>query len=195
MRTDLKLGEFVSLDPAIRSAGVALWRGGRLVNACAVKLTSPKGADMGARCLAMAESCARWIVRNDAAPRALVFEWPQPYTVGKADGVPPGDLIPLAGVAMALAGILGMGAASRDLTLEVITYLPAEWTRAAGKKSTLVRDFETSMRTNRLRKRLSADELEAVKGVASHDAYDAIGIGLHALGRLEPIRVFAGAED
>lgn len=194
MRTDLTIGEFVSLDPAIRSAGVALWRGGQLVNACAVKLTSPKGADMGARCLAMAESCARWVVRNDAAPRALVFEWPQIYSVSKSEG-DPNNLVPLAGVAMALAGILGMGAASRNLTLEVITYLPREWTRAAGTKSTKAKEFETSMRTGRIRRRLSAEELAALAGVASHDAYDAVGLGLHSLGRLEPIRVFAGAED
>lgn len=186
------LGEFVSFDPAIRSAGVALWRGGQLVAASAIKLAADTDAPMGARCLAMAESAARWIVRQEATPRALVFEWPQIYSVSKSEGNP-NNLTPLAGVGMALAGILAMGVSSRDVVLEVLTYLPHEWARVAGEKSTKVRDFDTSMRTKRLRKRLSVDELTAVAGCKSHDAFDAIGIGLHALGRLEPLRVLAGA--
>lgn len=194
MRTDLNLGEFIALDPAIRSAGIALYRAGQLVAASAVKLPADTDADMGARCLEMAESLARWVIRHDATPRALVFEWPQVYTVAKSKGSP-NDLIPLAGVGMALAGILGLGVAARNVTLEVITFRAGEWAPAAGKKSTKVSEFETSMRTKRVMRRLSPGEREAIAGIKSHDALDAVGIGLHALDRLEPLKVYPGASE
>lgn len=190
MKNGLNLCEFVSFDPAVRGgAGVALWREGQLVTATAIKLPASE-APMGARCLAVAALAAAWLDRQCAVRVAvLVFEWPQVYSVGKSK-VPPASLVPLAGVGMALAGILSCRG-----PLVVRTYLPAEWTPNAGTKSTKVREFETSMRTGRIRKRLSAAELAAIAGCKSHDTMDAVGIGLHALGRLEPIRVFTGAVD
>lgn len=192
MRHDLTLGEFVAVDPSISSAGIALFRAGQVTAAATVKLARKTEQCHAVRCLAMAESLARWITRQDAAPRVLVFEWPQIYRGAKSKG-DPNDLPGLAGVGMGLAGILAMGVAARDITLEVLSYTPAEWTGAAGKKSTKAAEFETAVRTNRIRKRLTDAELEAIEGIKSHDAFDAIGLGLHALGRLEPIRIYPGA--
>lgn len=200
MRNDLSLGEFVAVDPAIRSAGIALYRGGNLVSASAVKLASDTDENIAARCLEMAESLARWVVRHQATPRALVFEWPQIYRVAKSKGNP-NDLVPLAGVGMALAGILAMGVASRNVTLEVVSNLEVvaftagEWTPAAGKKETRVSKVADAMRTKRIMRRLTDDERAAIEGIKSHDALDAVAIGLHALGRLEPERVYPGASE
>lgn len=191
MNNDLTLGEFVAVDPSIRCAGIAAFRGGKLLAASAVKASTDTAAPMAERCFEMAQALARWIVRYEVAPRVLILEWPQIYTVSKSKG-DPNDLIGLAGVGMALAGIVGMGVAARDLVLQVTSYTPAEW---AGQlpKSTKVSGFAASPRTKRIRSRLDAAELAAIAEVASHDAFDAIGIGLHALGRLDPVRIFPGA--
>jgi hypothetical protein len=137
----------------------------------------------------MAQKCRAWIRNMKAGwPGTLVFEWPQIYRAGKSIG-DPNNLTPLVGVGMALAGLLCAPG------VEVVTVKPGEWTRAAGEKSTKAADFETATRTKRIRARLNAAELACLEGVTSHDAFDAIGIGLYYLGRLEPIRVLSGAVD
>jgi hypothetical protein len=190
MRTDLTLGEFLTVDPSIRSAGVAAFRAGQLHAAGVVKMDT-EGSD-AARCLEMASSIVRWAMRQEIKPRVLVLEWPQIYRAAKSKG-DPNDLPGLAGVGMAVAGILAMGVAQLNLTLEVVSYTPAEW---AGQlpKSVRVSGFLASPRTRRIKSRLSEAEIETVATISSHDAFDAIGLGLHALGRLEPVRNFHGAE-
>lgn len=188
---DLSIGEFLAVDPSIRSAGVAVFRGGCLAGAGTVKLDQGDIDDPAQRCLCMAQAIVRWAISHEVSPRALVLEWPQVYRAAKSKG-DPNDLIGLSGVGMAVAGILSMGMLQREQVLEVVAFTPAEWCGQL-PKTTRKSGFATSPKTLRIRSRLTPDELEAIAGIASHDAMDAIGLGLHALDRMVPRRVFPGA--
>ena len=110
----------------------------------------------------------------------LVIEWPQVYRAGKSKG-DPADLLPLVGVGMCLAGLLHPGA--------IKSPTPAEWIGQLPKSTT--GDPWASARGQRIGSRLS--DVERGRVVPSHDAVDAVGIGLYCLGRLERRRVFPGA--
>lgn len=174
----------LSLDPSIRACGVALFRADGLVSADTIK--AKKGDDIGARCLRMAQEVVSWVVDLDAVPTTLVVEWPQIYTVDKSEGNP-NDLIGLAGVCGAVAGILAMGAAQRNDTLTVVSYTPNAW---AGQLPKSKLKGSASPRTARVLERLNVDERAILDAAGlfekvSHDAFDAIGIGLKFLGRFE----------
>lgn len=116
------------------------------------------------------------------APRGvdkLVSEWPQAYTSGKSK-TGAGSLMPMCGIAGALAAYLDAEAASCSHVFEAVSYKPAEWLSGQTPKTTTGNAWE-SPRGRRVRGCLS--EAEAVNVILSHDAVDAIGIGLFALGR------------
>lgn len=106
---------------------------------------------------------------------ALVVEWPQIYVRGRSKG-DPNDLLPLAGVAMALAG---------RLDVEVRSYRPAQWIGQCAKAEH--GDPLASPRGQLIWRELDAAERAAVR--LSHDALDATGLGLASLGRLH-MRVY-----
>lgn len=218
MRADPTTGELLALDPSIRSAGVALFRGGVLVAADNVKCDVLRG-DNGkpieesdaARVQRMAAEIAEWVARHQAAPRVLVTEWPQIYDRShmnaKQRNVDQNDQFGMAGVVGAVIGILSLVAAARDAALEVVTAAevvadlevisatPAEWMGGQVKKATTVKAAKTSARALRIQERLSGDELLIWEAVKSHDAIDAVGIGLWAIGRFERKRVYPGATE
>lgn len=166
------------IDPGIRGSGAALFSstGKQLVRAAYVK--SPARAGNGpAECLSMAHAIKAWCVFYgvDCSPERLVVEWPRVYTTSKMQG-DPNDLLGLVGVDCALAGLL---------CVPVERYFPDEWKGQAPKE----------VMNERVKLRLSADELARIDAPASllHNVLDAVGIGLHYLGRLQRTRVFPGA--
>lgn len=185
---DTTTGDLVALDPGVRSPGIALFRAGILVAAKRLKGCTRTKDQPGARWLRVAHIAAAWCTTVKAYPRTLVYEKPQIYGVGKSE-VDPNDLIGLVGIGSAFAGILAMGMAAQDVALEVVTPEPDEWTMGT-KKNTEGDPFDCT-RARAIFSRLSPEEAELVP--ASHDALDAVGLGLFATGRFRPRRVFPGA--
>lgn len=184
--SDLKLGEMIALDPSIASSGVALFRGGALSAVDTIKRKVTKD-DIAARCLAMAEDIGDWIQRTGSRPRVLVCEWPAKSWRGDAR-----DLHGLPGVNMGVAMLLRVVMLARQEPFTVLSYEPGEWSGGMSKTKTK-KGAKFSPRAVRALSRLNDDELEAWHTTSSHDAIDAIGIGLYALGRLEARRLFPGA--
>lgn len=195
------MSELVSIDPSINSVGAARWSDGVLVAAAQVRgLASVADKAIGVRCLAMAVEIHRWHTPKPPAhfPLELAFEWPQVYRAVKSKG-DPNQLIGIAGVGSALAGIF----AAQNRLANLVTPTPAEWIgqlpkvcpACRGRRSKACKAcggsaWETP-RGRRIRSRLKPSELALVPD--QHDAIDAVGIGLYALGRLDVARVFPGA--
>jgi hypothetical protein len=180
MTNDYWCGDLLAVDPSVRAPGAALFRGGVLVSAERVKIDA-SWADLpiGERCQRVASAVIRWGMAFEMEPRTFVFEWPQSY-YGKGKGSQ-NDLFGLPGVGMAIAGQLGVALSPREIALSIHTPTPAEWIGQV-PKSTTGNPWE-SPRGMRIKSRLSLDEVAAV--VPSHDAVDAVGLGLWLLGRLE----------
>lgn len=177
----------LALDPGIRYPACALFVSGTLAAAGRVKLPGAwTKLPMAQRCLEIAKACRTWLGDKSVYDTKLdyVFEWPKVYAGKKAKG-DPADLFPLTGVGMAVAGLLN------DVIheLNVHSYLPREW---AGNipKSTKGNPLD-SIRGQRVWGRLSDAEKAVV--VLSHDALDAVGIGLKFLGRYERQMSLIGA--
>lgn len=182
------VGDLLALDPGLRHPAVALFRGGVLFSAERIKVDPTwKDLDPMDRWVRIAGAIMRWGMGRNMEPRWLVCERPQIYRASKSKG-DPNDLVGLAGVAGALAGMLSLAVAQRNIALGVRSALPAEWIGQVPKSET--GDPWSSARGVRIASRLSADERFAV--VPSHDAVDAAGIGLFFLGRLTPTVVYSG---
>lgn len=181
-----------AVDPALRSAGVAAFKLGRLYACERITLPADTDEDLGQRCVDMARRIAKWC---DAAMalwgagerehRACVIEWPQAYR-GAKSLAPPADLFPLSGVACAVSALVGG---------PLRTPTPAEWSGGSSKTDRKTKrpykDPWKSPRGMRIAAALMPVERKLVP--ASHDAIDATGIGLWALGRFEPLRIMPGA--
>lgn len=191
----MKSAWLLAVDPSIRSCGVALFCGGTL--AASGRIVAKKGEDstseIASRCLAIANDIHQWVceaVHPHTRPRmAVVTEWPQIYRAAKSKGNP-NDLVALPGVGVAIAALV----ASDN---EFRAYTPAEWcgqvekTVLRGKRKVLPKDPRNSARGARIWERLTEQERVLVQ--LQHDVFDAVGIGLKALGRYEPRRVYPGA--
>ena len=176
----------LAIDPSVNSPGVALFDGDVLI--AADRATAPKEWSKlgdGDRWLRVARSIVLWADTACAQRiRIVVFERPQWYQRAKSKG-DPNQLAGLAGVAGAVTGILGPHFPT------VLSPTPAEWigqlpkaTRGSAKKSP---------RAARILSRLGENELKLVPD--QHDALDAVGLGLWALGRLTPRRVLSNGRD
>lgn len=177
----------ISVDPGIRGSGIAIFNfnSKKLFSAAYVKNTVLKGHNAEA-CRAMAQALRAWcydlgFTRDDFVIK-LAVEWPLMLPAGQQKG-DQNDLPPLAAVSACFA----MSFPSVPCT----TYLPREW------KHTV----EPDVMTRRIHKRLSEDELGHVQWMSKsrdpscgmmHNAFDAVGIGLKVLGRLEPRKTYAG---
>ncbi len=170
----------VSLDPGIRGSGTAFFVGNELLLASYVR--NPLKRDNGpAECLAMAQAIAEW-ARKLGPVNTLVVEWPRIYTAGKQRSKEgswrdPNDLLGLAAIGTATAALLP--------NVTVQRYFPDDWKKQVSKIAM----------NNRVEGRLSTIELARVEdaGALMHNIWDGIGIGLKALSRLEPKRIFPGA--
>lgn len=190
---ELKDCELVALDPSLRCPGVAVYRCGALVASTSIRQdTTITGADvLGARITATARSVLEWLSNHTTRPRALFVEWPQVYAAVKSKG-DPNDLLAVAGVGAAVATMLAsyVYQSARGVLLDVRFVSPAQW---AGQlpKTEKKSEVWNAPRTRRIVSRLDRDEKQVV--TMQHDVIDAIGIGLFALGRMAPTRVFPGA--
>jgi len=165
----------VALDPGIRGCGIALFRDGMVTRAAYVANPIEKGCDVAA-VTEMAAAAARWVCNGPLVvpvPVNAVIEVPRVYPLARQKG-DQNDLIAIAGVAFAFA----------SHCLGVAQYYPRDW------KGTLDADDMTE----RIKSRLSVAELNCItKARASlmHNVYDAIGIGLKKVGRLDKPRLIS----
>jgi hypothetical protein len=181
----------LAVDPSLRSTGAALFSDGRLIGVARLRGLDP-GADITHRCRAMARDVDAWVELQltMAQPQVIALEWPQIYRAAKSKG-DHNDLLGLAGVCAAVAALYP--------SAEVRSYLPADWepapkvspARKARGLGPIDSEAFSSPRGVRIMSRLAEAERALVP--QSHDAVDAVGIGLHHLGRLAPRRVYHGA--
>jgi hypothetical protein len=181
--------DLLAVDPSIVSPGAALFRDGILIAAGRVKVVkTPKEMDRLMRALSVADVIASWYTERSGGGIAqqLAFEWPQIYADGKGKGDPNGLLAMVAVNAALLTAMFVMGA-TRGVQVSATTYKPADWIGQLPK--TTRGKASASPRAQRIYSRLSDNELAQVPD--QHDAIDAVGIGLHHLGRLGVRRAFS----
>ncbi len=169
----------LTLDPSVRSPGIAIFHDSILCETVRMPVAIVKDEQRGAR-VARAADTLMFFTRAWRRPDVIVYEWPQVYRAGRSKG-DPADLIALAAVGAALAAILAVPT--------IVTPTASEWTGGLPKVTT--GDPWKSPRGRRIASRLSPAELALVP--KSHDAIDAVGLGLWYLGRFAPARVFPGA--
>lgn len=183
------VGDLLASDPSIRSPGAALFRDGKLIAAARIKFPIDTTRNVAERSIIAADAIAAWALEQGAHPNALAFEWPQIYasdTPARANAV-----VTMASVNCALATGLIVAAAMRGKALQVLSYVPAEvWGQVMKHKTG---SAKASPRGKRILSRLDAAELQLVPD--QHDALDAVGIGLHALGRLGIRHVNSNGHD
>lgn len=176
MKTDLG-----TIDPGIRGAGVALFDSmqKRLYRAAYVQNPCTQGDDLEA-CLSLGRAVSTWFRRHTTNPENLskfIAEWPRIYRLAKLKG-DPNDLPPLVGVDAATAAYLAPVVAER--------LFPEQWKG----------QVDADIMTDRILFRLLPEELAVLEPCPKrfrHNMIDAVGIGLHELGRLKPKRVYPGA--
>lgn len=159
--------KLLAIDPGIRGCGVAYFLGQDLIEASYVKNPVTKGNDPEA-VRSMAYAINTHLVAN------LAVEIPRVYQGSKQKG-DPNDLLPLAAICCSVATLLP--------NAKVTGYYPRDW------KGTV----DPDVMTQRIQGRLTGREATNVISVGrslDHNIWDAIGIGLHYLGRLGPRRVF-----
>lgn len=174
--------KLVSIDPGLRHCGVAVFDVPTRERATLQAAGMPKNPERqsGEMSLAswasMAFAVREWLRPHlSDEPFQLVIELPRVYAAAHQKG-DQNDLIQLAGIVGTLGGALP-GVASRR------SVYPRDWKGSV--------DADTFI--ERIKQRLDAAEHLRVELPATsalhHNVWDAIGIGLHALGRLAPRRV------
>lgn len=170
----------LAVDPGIRGCGVAVFEATKLVHASYVRNPVREGTGAGP-----AASMASWIVGSTSAwkPNALALEWPRVYArmirEGKSKG-DPNDLLGLAAIDAAVAALLAPAIAT--------CYAPSDWKGQMTKEACHLRIQKRLVD----REAFVAAEGASEAGALAHNMWDAVGIGLHHLGRLAPIRNFGG---
>lgn len=166
----------LAIDPGLRGCGVALLRDGQLEKACYLPnpVKSGKGPDSW---MAMARAVLTWLPIPADDIDSLTIEGQHIYgatKMGASAGADPNDLLELAGVAGCLYAILEPKVRRR--------VEPREW---KGQVSKVICQL-------RVNKRLSPEEAARIvlpstrtgkPSELAHNVYDAIGIGLWAVGR------------
>ncbi len=162
----------LAVDPGIRGCGCALFEQGTLSVATYVKNPVTEGKGPAAR-EGMAYVVRQWAWGFGAPVRPFVFEKMVSYADRSKQSGDQNDLLTLCAVTDRLAGLL-------DLT--GTEYTVSEWKGQMDK--------ETCHR--RIYKILSPEEILAIASVGAkdHNTLDAVGIGLHHLGRFKPVKVY-----
>lgn len=184
-----------SCDPGLKNPAAAVAVDGRIVAASriCVKHVSAE-LDPGERADRVAEAIGGWIVGRIAggAPDLFVMERAQVYdrVGGKSKVNPNIALIPLVMVASSTSGQLRRHARALGRSIETRAPQPAEWLGGNLPKTT-EGDPLDSPRGQRVWREL--DDGERASVVLSHDAIDAVGLVLWALGRFRRRRAYARA--
>jgi RNase H-fold protein (predicted Holliday junction resolvase) len=162
-----------AIDPGLKACGVAQFDDGMLIHAELVTLSKDVEDNTPEELRYMMTGSALAGFHFDT----LAIEFPKVYVGSKQKGDQK-DLLHLA----ALVGAITYGA-RKKFADSVTTYLPYEWKKQLDKVTTQTRVLE----------RLSKGEQSGIvlAGAKSHNIYDAIGIGLHHLGRFKPQRIYA----
>lgn len=170
------MDDLLAIDPSIISPGVALFRDRVLV--AADRLIVRSTGNLAYRSLTCADRIAEWINARSDGPDAIAYEWPQIYARDTPSTA--NSIVTMASVALAVTAACALGARARGIEIDVGCYRPAEiWGQLPKCKAG---SALKSPRAKRILSRLSVDEQAAVPD--QHDAVDAVGIGLHHLGRL-----------
>lgn len=181
----------LAIDPSLTRTGFAIFHHKRLLLTATVPGGDTKDA-VAARAKEIATDIhTRFMDTVKAAGGTLfldglafVSEWPQIYTAVKSKGDP--------------NGMFGMCAIASMLYMNLnpmvsVFYKPAQWCGQI-PKGTTKKDALTSPRARRVLASLTDAErnnLDMKK--LTHDELDAIGLGLYALDRFHPVKVFPGA--
>ncbi len=199
--TEWACGEVFAVDPGLNEPGAALSRGGKIIAAERVKVDKAWAKlPIGERAARVAEQIVRWGMAHNMEPRALVYEKPQVYSESRGKSkADPNDLVDIALVAANVSGMLRLAVAQRGVCLQILSPKPAEWIGRLPKHKT--GDPWETPRGIRIRSRLDMDMVPEFRAtgpefasiIPSHDAVDAVGLLLWAMGRLEQRRVFPGA--
>jgi hypothetical protein len=188
----------LAIDPGTNSPGVALFDAGGLRAAHALEIPSGWAALAdGQRWLAVGCEIVAW-TRNASGLVVIdcvVFERPQWYARAKSKG-DPNQLAGVAGVAANVTGRLMPGTVHSPKPAEWIGQLPKTCPVCKANKKKCLECKGSAWATPRgrfIRSRLTPDELALVPD--QNDAIDAVGLGLFALGRLKPRKVYSNGRD
>lgn len=184
----------LAVDPGVRGCGCALFVDNVLQAAAyVVNLASEGGGPREAAVMARElHNWNTWTYGRADTSLLLVLEWPQHYS-GRAARGGGDDLLSLAAVDGAIAALFylnGVTAKLRDpnfqFSVEVQHVTPHDWKGSIPKPK---RQSEPYIVRERVVDRLSEAECAVVEWPKNKklgwDVADAIGIGLHALGRFE----------
>lgn len=162
-----------AIDPGVRGVGAALFDVARkeLIRAAYVQGNQDRNSPI-VLAQFVALKLVQWIGFTEGLRRSTcsaAIEVPRIYPAGQHKG-DQNDLINVALVSGACASLFN----------DVFQYYPREW------KGTM----DPDKMTERIKGRLSVAESVAVSriGALDHNTFDAVGIGLFAVGRLQPER-------
>lgn len=166
------------MDPGLRGCGVAVFHGDSLRFATYAKNPERIGSGYN-EFYEMANEAWRLVSHElpcHFSAVVCVVEMPVVYP-GSKKGNDPNDLLALTGVGGAFVSIVQYaltGAISTPISVKTVK--PAEWKGQVPKQ----------IMNERVQKKLSKEELGKVVSVGAldHNTWDAVGIGLFALGRL-----------
>lgn len=165
----------LAVDPGLRYPAAAWFVNGVLHKASRVKVKYDPKQPILERCRDISLAITDWCPDT---PDKIIAEYPQVYTREKSKG-DPNNLIPLACIGACLSGLY--------VGVPIMSPKPREWTGNVPKDED--GDPWKSPRGQRVWDRLSPAERACV--IPSHDAVDAVGLGLFCLGRFERRRVFS----
>lgn len=168
----MRISSAITVDPGVNGCGVAIWDHGKLRQAIYLPavdaVQKPFAAVLAVRLHLL------W----PKATYAVVVERPQVYALGKSKG-DPNDLIQVALVAGGVGALLG-----HVCNAAVFFVTPAEWKGQLPKPASVKQPYIVA---ERARERLTPEERACVElpkaGKLQWDVWDAVGIGLHHLGR------------
>lgn len=176
MIVNLGPSRILALDPGYGhdgGCGVALFdHDGTLLDGDLVPSPPRAHSDVLWRTRKIALDVLTWLEGRNVEAQILVVEWPQIYAASRSPG-DPNDILGLAGVCSAVAALYPWQGHR--------AYLPREWKGTAPKSAI----------GKRVLARLTEFERRCIHdwGARTHNVLDAVGLGLHHLGRLERRRV------
>lgn len=172
MPSDYSKYRLVTVDPGLRGCGVAVFNKGVLLEAQYVK--NPNEKDRGPVAHAMMAEAILKQLPNGYEYMAMAVEFPRIYP-GLSD-IDLNDLLDVAGVASAFVSAAAWYPDSSLMLGSARFVYPSEWKGTIKKK----------IMTERIQNSLTESERGLIKSVGSkdHNTIDAVGIGLHFLGRL-----------